>query len=191
MCAARWPAELLKCNSLTRRGMLFRRCHSSSRREKQSRLMLTGSRRLRAGWRVGRQPLALQQHNHHSPQPPTSRRWRLEPGQLWIYVLTPAVCCAALVYCAHRTYKGGMRPDSALERAAAEKVQVKLFSQKKAGMALEQQGRIVVHDARRLVAKLPKGEFRWTDQKLQLSAASLNAIMQWQAVAGQYLQQLS
>ena len=115
----------------------------------------------------------------------------MEPGQLWIYVLTPAVCCAALVYCAHRTYKGGMRPDSALERAAAEKVQVKLFSQKKAGMALEQQGRIVVHDARRLVAKLPKGEFRWTDQKLQLSAASLNAIMQWQAVAGQYLQQLS
>ena len=84
-----------------------------------------------------------------------------------------------------------MRPDSALERAAAEKVQVKLFSQKKAGMLLEQQGRIVVHDAQRLVAKLPKGEFRWTDQKLQLSAASLNAIMQWQAVAGQYLQQLS
>ena len=119
----------------------------------------------------------------------------VEAGQLWIYVLTATICCVALVYmymyCPHRTYKNGMRPDNGLDRAAVEKVQVKLFSMQKAGMALEQMSRIVVRDARRLVAMLPPGQYQWTDGRLQLSTASLHTIMQWQAVGGQYLQQLS
>jgi len=115
----------------------------------------------------------------------------VEAGQLWVYVLTATVCCVALVCCPHRTYKNGMRPDNGLDRAAIEKVQVKLFSMQKAGMALEQMSCIVVRDARRLVAMLPPGQYRWTDGKLQLSTVSLHTIMQWQAVGGQYLQQLS
>jgi hypothetical protein len=82
------------------------------------------------------------------------------------------------VYFPHRTYKNGMRPDNGLDRAAVEKVQVKLFSMQKAGMALEHMSRIVVRDARRLVAMLPPGQYQWTDGKLQLSTASLHTIMQ-------------
>ena len=108
----------------------------------------------------------------------------MEPGQLWIYVLTASVCCVALIYCPHRTYKGGMRPDSRLERSAVEKLQVKLFSQQRAGMALEQQSRIVVRDARRLVSMLLPGGFRWTDGKLQLSAESIHALLSGMAGCG-------
>eukprot|EP00966_Prymnesium_polylepis_P167376 3869454-Prymnesium_polylepis.1 len=66
----------------------------------------------------------------------------VEPGQLWVYVLTATICCVTLVYWPHRTYKNGMRPDSGLDRSPVENVQVKLFSMQKAGMALEQMSRI-------------------------------------------------
>eukprot|EP00966_Prymnesium_polylepis_P167375 3869453-Prymnesium_polylepis.1 len=87
----------------------------------------------------------------------------------------------ALVYCPHRTYKNGMRPDSGSDRSPVEKVQVKLFSMQKAGMALEQMSRIVVRDARHLVAMLPPGAVSM-DSNSPLSTVSLHAIMQWQAV---------
>ena len=121
----------------------------------------------------------------------------LMPGQLWegvwVYIFSASVCCIALIVCPHRTYKGGMRPHVDLNRTAAERVHVKLYanSAQQPGHALCQFSRLSISDARRLVALLGPNTYKWNDGKqLQLAPEALQAVLQWQTVAGEYLAHL-
>ena len=182
MCVARWPAELLKCNSLTRRGMLFRRCHSSSRREKQSRLMLTGSRRLRAGWRIGRQPLALQQHNRHSPQPPTGRQWsRASCG--FTYSHLPSVASLSFTaLIAHTRVGCGL---IVLWSVLRQRKCRSSFSRRKSRNAARAAGPHCGARCATSRCEAAKRRVSLDGPKAPALGGILNAIMQWQAVAGQ------
>ena len=114
---------------------------------------------------------------------------------VWVYIFSASVCCIALIVCPHRTYKGGMRPHVDLNRTAAERVHVKLYANsaqhQQPGHALCQFSRLSISDARRLVALLGPNTYKWNDGKqVQLAPEALQAVLQWQTVAGEYLAHL-
>ena len=106
--------------------------------------------------------------------------------------------CERLLHCSHRLPPSDIQGWHASAcgpepHRAAERVHVKLYanSAQQPGHALCQFSRLSISDARRLVALLGPNTYKWNDGKqLQLAPEALQAVLQWQTIAGEYLAHL-